>query len=98
METTQNNSETWQVEFGGDVRDVSFDEITRWIVRGELLRIDRVRKGNLRWIEAGKVPSLTEFFNAKELDAFSGPVVNTSSGATNVEILGPKSAPPERVS
>ena len=96
MELQQNNSEIWQVEFGGDIRDVSFEEMTQWIAQGSLVRIDRVKKGNLRWIEAGKVPALTEFFNAKDLSSPSEPVVTTNSGRSNVEVLGPKSvaAPP----
>ncbi|MBV9242677.1 MAG: hypothetical protein JO314_11775, partial [Acidobacteria bacterium] len=90
MEFTENNSETWQVEFGGDIRDVSFEEMAAWIAEGSLVRIDRVKKGNLRWIEAGKVPALTEFFNAKDNETASDPVVTTTSGRSNVEVLGPK--------
>src|SRR5436190_7763298 len=76
--------ESWQVEAGGRVFDTSFDEMATWIAEGSLLRIDRVRKGNLRWIEAGKVPSLTEFFNAKDAAEPLGPVITT----THVETLG----------
>jgi hypothetical protein len=92
MDTTDKNTESWQVEFGGEVRDVSFQEMTAWISEGSLLRIDRVRKGDLRWIEAGKVPSLTEFFSAKDLGTSPPPTFTTSSGIrSNVEVLGPRS-------
>lgn len=84
MENIETNTDIWQVEAGGQVYDTSFDEMKEWIAEGSLLRIDRVRKGNLRWIEAGKVPSLTEFFNAKDASAPIPPVVTTSS----TEILG----------
>ncbi|MEO6654884.1 MAG: hypothetical protein ABIO36_02275 [Pyrinomonadaceae bacterium] len=63
---TEQNQERWQVESGGEVFDTTFGEMTLWIDEGSLLRIDRVRKGNLRWIEAGKVPSLIEIFNSKD--------------------------------
>lgn len=80
----ESNNEIWQVEAGGQVYDTNFDEMTSWIAEGALLRIDRVRKGNLRWIEAGKVPALTEFFNAKDAGAPPPPVITT----TYTEVLG----------
>lgn len=58
------SQEIWQVELNGDVSDHRFEEIATLIEQGSLLRIDRVKKGDLRWIEAGKVPSLIEIFNA----------------------------------
>ncbi|MFZ1699400.1 MAG: hypothetical protein WBO10_08620 [Pyrinomonadaceae bacterium] len=81
---TEPTTEIWQVEVGAGIYDASFEDMTTWIADGSLLRIDRVRKGNLRWIEAGKVPSLTEFFNAKESTEPSGPVITT----TRKETLG----------
>lgn len=64
---TELNQEMWQVEANGQVFETNFAEMTEWIADGSLLRIDRVRKGNLRWIEAGKVPSLAAVFNAAEI-------------------------------
>ena len=84
MENTESNTESWQVEAGGNVYDTNFDEMKSWIAEGSLLRIDRVRKGNLRWIEAGKVPNLVEFFNSKDAAGPTAPVITTSS----TEILG----------
>lgn len=78
------DNEAWQVEAGGQVYDTNFDEMQAWIAEGSLLRIDRVRKGDLRWIEAGKVPALTEFFNAKDAAAPPPPVITT----THTEVLG----------
>lgn len=89
---SENLQEMWQVEAAGKVYDANFDEIKSWIAEGSLLRIDRVRRANLRWIEAGKVPTLVPFFNAKDESVPSGPIVST----TNVEILGvTESAPSE---
>src|SRR5436309_13667501 len=84
---TDTAQELWQVEANGEIFDTNFAEMTTWIEEGSLLRIDRVRKGNLRWIEAGKVPSLIAFFNAKDDGQPSPPVVTLTK-------LGPPSEPP----
>ncbi|MGE3467850.1 MAG: hypothetical protein AB7J13_13080 [Pyrinomonadaceae bacterium] len=81
---TVSDQEIWQVESAGSTYEASFDDMRSWIADGSLLRIDRVRKGNLRWIEAGKVPSLVEFFNAKDAETPPKPIVTTST----TEILG----------
>ncbi|MBK9165500.1 MAG: hypothetical protein IPM21_16635 [Acidobacteria bacterium] len=57
--------ETWQVEVGGAVYEAQFAELPDWISEGSLQPDDKVRRGNLRWIEARKVPQLVPFFNAK---------------------------------
>ncbi len=63
---TENHSEnTWQIEVAGLVYEASADELPDWINEGSLQPDDMVRKGNLRWIEAAKVPYLVPFFNAK---------------------------------
>ena len=59
-------TEIWQVDVNGTVYDAAFGELPEWIHGGSLLPGDKVRKGNLRWIEARRVPSLVPFFNAKE--------------------------------
>ncbi len=60
-----NPNEIWQVEVNGQVYDSTFSELTVWIAEDSLLESDKVRRGNLRWLEAGKVPPLVPFFNAK---------------------------------
>src|ERR1041384_1231175 len=74
----ENVQDPWQVEANGKVFDTNLDEIKTWIEEGSVLRMDRVRKGNLRWIEAGKVPALMPFFNARERGPVSQPVVTTT--------------------
>ncbi len=56
----------WQVEVGGQIYEAALGELPEWIGEGSLQPGDKVRKGNLRWIEARKVPMLVPFFNAKE--------------------------------
>ena len=82
----EQQQDIWQIESGGQIYDTSFEEMTSLIDRGELLRMDRVRKGNLRWIEAGKVPSLLAVFNAKEGDQPAKPVITLTK-------LGPTTMP-----
>ncbi len=76
-------NEIWQVDTGGQIYEATnFDELTQWITDGTLLPQDKVRKGNLRWIEAHKVPTLHKFFNANELGA-AGTVVSTTTVQTS---------------
>lgn len=84
MENNETQQDIWQVEANGSFYDGTIEDLAAWIDDGSVLRIDRVRKGNLRWIEAGKVPALIEFFNAKDANAPSPPVITT----TKREVLG----------
>lgn len=83
-----NPNEIWQVDVGGQVYEASLAELTQWITEGSLLPQDRVRRGNLRWLDAIKVPTLYGFFNAKELGIAPPPLITTS---TNTEAAPPAS-------
>ena len=74
----QNLQEIWQIEVGGQVYEAAFGELGEWIAEGSLQPEDKVRKNNLRWIEARKVPNLIPFFNAKEQGTGMPVVVNTT--------------------
>jgi len=84
----EQQQETWQIDSQGQIYDTNFEELTSMIEEGTLLPMDRVRKGNLRWIEAAKVPSLLAVFNAKEGEAPPKPVITLTK-------LGPTSVPGE---
>ena len=73
----QSLQEVWQVEVGGQVYEAPFGELGDWIAEGSLQPDDRVRRGNLRWIEARKVPNLIPFFNAKSSGSLVAPMVKT---------------------
>lgn len=73
-----NFQESWQVDVGGQIYESNFDELTQWIDQGSLLPQDLVKRGQLRWIEARKVPALIPFFNAKE-KGLPPPTVTASS-------------------
>ena len=59
------SSYSWTVDVSGQTYDASMDDLIQWIDEGALLSGDKVRRGNLRWIEAGKVPQLIPYFEAK---------------------------------
>lgn len=71
--------ERWQVEVGGQVYEADYEELKQWIDEGALLPLDKVRRGNLRWIEAQKVPGLKAFFDAKERGELRNENVETAS-------------------
>ncbi len=77
----QNLQEIWQVDVNGEVYETDFEGLANWIAEGSLLPEDKVRRGNLRWIQAGKIQFLHGFFNAKELGTPS-PVVTTTTVST----------------
>ena len=66
--------ETWQTEVNGQIYESSFEELAQWINEGSLLPTDKVKRGNLRWLEAGKIPLLIPFFNARESGIESPPI------------------------
>lgn len=78
----ENVNELWQAEVNGQIYDASFEDLTQWIQEGALLPNDKVRRGNLRWIEAQKVPTLYGYFNAITLGV-NPPNVQTTDANTN---------------
>lgn len=81
----QHLSDIWQVEVGGQVYEASFAELGEWVSEGSLHPEDKVRKGNLRWIEARKIPALVPFFNAKASGKPMPVVVSTTDAAEHAE-------------
>lgn len=56
-------SEVWQVEIDSRIRDTDLEGLRALILEGGLLKHHKVRRGELRWLEAGKVPALADFFS-----------------------------------
>lgn len=82
----ENSTEIWQTSVNGQIYETDFAGLIEWIAGGSLQPQDKVRKGNLRWIEADKVPALHRFFNAREFET-----TNQIVTSTNVQ----NSAPPQ---
>ncbi len=62
--------EIWQVICGDDVYQAALPELMEWIVEGLALPGDPVRKDNLNWLEANRVPALrAAFANLKNVSA-----------------------------
>jgi len=95
MSSEQNLSEVWQIEVGGQIYEAPFVELSDWINEGSLQPTDKVRRGNLRWIEARRVPNLVPFFNAKETGAPMPVVVNTIDAAQQVDVTPESIVPTE---
>src|SRR5262250_134527 len=55
--------EMWRVSTYEGVFETDFQTLQQWIVEGCVLPTDKVSKGNLSWIEAGRVPKLKGAFN-----------------------------------
>lgn len=88
----QSANEIWQVEVNGIIYEAPFFELGDWIDGGSLLPDDKVRRGNLRWIEAKKVPSLVPFFNAKA-QGLPMPVVISTTNASLAETTAAQPEP-----
>lgn len=55
-------NEMWQVMCATGTFETDLAGLKEWVAEGRILPGDKVRKGNLRWIEAGRAPVLREAF------------------------------------
>lgn len=60
------DADIWQVMCGGDIYQADLATLKQWIAEGLVQQTDQVRKGNLRWLEAGRVPALRRVFAGEE--------------------------------
>jgi len=57
--------ETWRVSTIEGIFETDLETLKQWIVEGCVLPTDKVSKGTLNWIEAGRVPKLKGAFNGE---------------------------------
>ncbi len=57
--------EVWRVSTPEGVFETNLETLKQWIVEGCVLPTDKVSKGNLSWIDAGRVPKLKGAFNGE---------------------------------
>jgi hypothetical protein len=57
--------ERWRVSTYEGIFEADLDTLRQWIVEGCVLPTDKVSKGKLNWIEAGRVPKLRGAFNGE---------------------------------
>jgi hypothetical protein len=92
--------EVWRVSTVEGIFETDFETLKQWIVEGCVLPTDKVSKGNLSWIEAGRVPKLKSAFEpgAAPAPKQAGPsfeeFVETTTPTTRVDPARVLSAPP----
>src|SRR4051812_4448960 len=59
--------EVWQLETHDGVYQADLPTLKQWVAEGIVQPTDRVRKGSLKWIEAGRAPSLLRVFAGEEV-------------------------------
>jgi hypothetical protein len=57
--------EVWRVSTIEGVFETDLETLKQWIVEGCVLPTDKVSKGSLNWIDAGRVPKLRAAFNGE---------------------------------
>ena len=73
-------AEVWRVSTVEGVFETDLNTLLQWIVEGCVLPTDKVSKGALNWIEAGRVPKLKAAFNGEFV-----PVTPTEANAVLTE-------------
>lgn len=58
----------WEVETQGQIYIADLEELKQWISEGAVLPTDKVKRGNLRWLTAEKVPELHNSFDPDNFD------------------------------
>ena len=68
--------EVWRVNTPEGIFETDLETLKQWILEGCVLPTDKVSKGNLSWIDAGRVPKLKGAFNG-EVTPIAEPVSNS---------------------
>src|SRR5215213_8823831 len=104
--------EIWRVSTVEGVFQTDVETLKQWIVEGCVLPTDKVSKGNLSWIEAGRVPKLRGAFNGETAPdpepmtfesfvgsspAFNNPTTHTTTVRTTNACQNHPGAAPEYV-
>ena len=82
--------EVWRVSTIEGIFETDLETLKQWIVEGCVLPTDKVSKGNLSWIDAGRVPKLKDAFNGEVTTP--APTQTTSFGTfveSNPEFTNP---------
>jgi hypothetical protein len=65
--------EVWRVSTVEGIFETDLETLKQWIIEGCVLPTDKVCKGNLSWIDAGRVPKLRDAFSGETTPAPSQP-------------------------
>lgn len=77
------SGEIWHVDVQNRIYEASHDEVIEWIKEGAILPEDKVRRGNLRWLSASKVPEFNRYFLPSETDGVFSAAPIGSTGETS---------------
>ena len=92
--------EVWRVSTDEGIFETDFETLKQWIAEGCVLPTDKVSKGNLSWIEAGRVPKLKSAFDPaaapapKQAAPSFEEFVETTMPPTRVEPARAQDSPP----
>lgn len=73
-----NENELWQVMIGQEIYQADNETLKQWINEGRLLADDKIKKGNLNWIEAKRVPTFRNLFSSALPNATNAITSSTS--------------------
>lgn len=82
------DKDIWQVLTQGEVYQADLPTLKQWVVDGIVQPSDKVRKGNLKWIEAQRAPMLRRVFTGEEQPPFesqSDSESHSSSAASHAQ-------------
>jgi hypothetical protein len=71
----KSETEIWQVMSQGEVYQADLPTLKQWIGEGVVRPTDMVRKGGLKWIEAGHAPILRRVFTGEEQPVAAGQAI-----------------------
>lgn len=81
--------EVWRVSTVEGIFETDLETLKQWIVEGCVLPTDKVSKGNLSWIDAGRVPKLKAAFNGETTPAPTQNVSFETFVESNPEFTSP---------
>ncbi len=91
--SAQPQPEVWRVSTIEGIFETDLETLKQWIIEGCVLPTDKVCKGNLSWIDAGRVPKLKAAFNGEREPAPPPTVHSLPQQHTNACHNHPDAAP-----
>ena len=85
--------EVWRVSTPEGIFETDLETLKQWILEGCVLPTDKVSKGNLSWIDAGRVPKLKGAFSG-EVTPVSEPVSTSFEPPATTWVEPVKNPPP----
>lgn len=89
----ENSPTLWQVETQGQIYEADFEELKQWISEGAVLPLDKVKRGDLRWLPVEKVPELNVFLKSNDFNDSSSEAPAANDFAENREADQNQTAP-----